>query len=1016
MADDKLTGRVGLKSFFQAGDIPEERHFEALINSGINQADDGIRKNAAAALQVQAPTDDTVTLKDLIQLFDKLPAPGSIRNPRWRISLDNAQGGLLISQDSSSKSFFIRESDGFVGIGTDTPVERLQVDGVVKATAFSGLIQPESGQANEQGIFFKGDAVSSNARIQYYAQGSGTSLKISVADANAGHIFLNPSANVGIGIENPAAKLDVAGGIKLSQNLDLPGTRQIRFTNEDIGNNLKIQLWSGFGLGINPDTLFYAANGRHSWRDVHGANERMVLRTAADGGLEVKGTGMSSFAGALGVGKTRPAPGYALDVQGVAGATAFSGQFQPTAGDTAKDGILFPSDPGGGSGDRAWIRYYARAGERTNLEIGVSNDADDHITLKPSGNVGIGLDAPTEKLEVKGAVKAAKFYGQFQPADGNTDRDGILFPGGPRSGDYAYIRYYARVGQEMTLAIGVANNANDHIALLPSGNVGIGVENPAAKLDVAGGIKSNGDIDVPGAQRIRFTNQDTSNNLKIQLWSGYGLGINPSTLFYAANGRHSWRDADGVNERMALSTAANGGLEVKGAGISSFAGVLSVGKAAPTAGYALDVQGKAQAASFSGQLRPTAGSTLNDGILFPSDPGGGSGDAAWIRYYARAGEQTSLEIGTSNDADDHITLKPAGNVGIGVDVPKAKLDVAGGLRLNGAIDLPGAQRIRFADQDVSNNLKIQLWSGYGLGINSSTLFYAANGRHSWRDANGTNERMALETAANGGLAVKGTGDSSFAGRLSVGKAAPADGYMFDVRGKAQAASFFGQILPTAGSTPNDGILFPGDPDNGSGDVAWIRYYARAGEQTNLEIGVSNDADDHITLKPSGNVGIGLDAPTAKLDVNGTVKAHAFIGPFSGQVRPSAGNSDNDGIVFPRDPGGGSGDAAWIRYYARSGESTTFEIGTSNDADDHIVLRPNRGNVGIGNGGFIPTAKLDVDGPVKATGFRIGGTTLTEDDLKVLKSLANDNAHVHVNIDTGILGISTRGTAVIHVPR
>ena len=42
-----------------------------------------------------------------------------------------------------------------------------------------------------------------------------------------------------------------------------------------------------------------------------------------------------------------------------------------------------------------------------------------------------------------------------------------------------------------------------------------------------------------------------------------------------------------------------------------------------------------------------------------------------------------------------------------------------------------------------------------------------NGKHSWRDANGANERMALTTTANGGLAVKGTGASSFAGNLSV---------------------------------------------------------------------------------------------------------------------------------------------------------------------------------------------------------------------------------------------------------
>jgi hypothetical protein len=65
-------------------------------------------------------------------------------------------------------------------------------------------------------------------------------------------------------------------------------------------------LWSGYGLGINGSTLFYAAHGSHSWRDQHGNNERMRLTTGADGGLTVSGTGVSSFAGNVGIGTTRP--------------------------------------------------------------------------------------------------------------------------------------------------------------------------------------------------------------------------------------------------------------------------------------------------------------------------------------------------------------------------------------------------------------------------------------------------------------------------------------------------------------------------------------------------------------------------------------------------------------------------------------------------------------------------------------------------------------------------------------
>ncbi len=117
----------------------------------------------------------------------------------------------------------------------------------------------------------------------------------------------------------------------------------------------------------------------------------------------------------------------------------------------------------------------------------------------------------------------------------------------------------------------------------------------------------------------------------------------------------------------------------------------------------------------------------------------------------------------------------------------------------------------------------------------------------------------------------------------------------------------------------------------------------------FHVGKSSDkgVTKFLTIQDNGNVGVGTPTPGAKFQVAG------------GAIMPAAGNSETAGIMFPKDPGGGSGDAAWIRYYARAGESTTFEIGTSNDGDDHIALMAS-GNVGIGTTG--PNAKLQVDNP------------------------------------------------------
>ncbi|TDV55949.1 LamG domain-containing protein [Actinophytocola oryzae] len=178
----------------------------------------------------------------------------------------------------------------------------------------------------------------------------------------------------------------------------------------------------------------------------------------------------------------------------------------------------------------------------------------------------------------------------------------------------------------------------------------------------------------------------------------------------------------------------------------------------------------------------------------------------------------------------------------------------------------------------------------------------------------------------------------------------------------------------------------------------------------------------VTLPDGGQdarVGIGTADPQAKLQVTG------------GAIMPAAGKTAAAGILFPSDPGGGAGDSAWIRYYARRGEYTTLEIGVSNDSNDHIALMTGSGNIGVNT--TEPVGRLHVMnssqdangntviiGPTSGTNLRLGhhdryswvqahgGTPLA------LNPVANDVAiggtdpqghRLFVNGTTKVLGLS-----------
>ncbi|GHJ53650.1 hypothetical protein Nm8I071_29570 [Nonomuraea sp. TT08I-71] len=111
-------------------------------------------------------------------------------------------------------------------------------------------------------------------------------------------------------------------------------------------------------------------------------------RWTEEGLVKVSATAPTDPAHAVLLGKVTRAGGT-VTVQGtgrqVAGLRVPVGAIVPAVGAGPQAGITFPTDPGGGSGDEAYVRYWPYSGENTILRIANNNDPDDLIAFTQSG-------------------------------------------------------------------------------------------------------------------------------------------------------------------------------------------------------------------------------------------------------------------------------------------------------------------------------------------------------------------------------------------------------------------------------------------------------------------------------------------------------------------------------------------------------------------------------------------------------------------------------------------------------
>lgn len=212
------------------------------------------------------------------------------------------------------------------------------------------------------------------------------------------------SGALGIGVVQPAQSLHSTGNAILN--------------NAFVGDVGLGAGWSGFShsaaIGQTSYAVLQSNDGRNTFLNKRSGGGSMGFRVDNNQVLTMLDTGF------LGVGTTTPAA--KLQVTG--------GAIMPASGNAETAGIQFPSDPGGGAGDRAFIRHFPETGETTRLRIGVDNDADDRLSLWQmgadrltiyNGLVGINQQTPTATLHVQGTALVT----------GNLATSGMLSTGGP---------------------------------------------------------------------------------------------------------------------------------------------------------------------------------------------------------------------------------------------------------------------------------------------------------------------------------------------------------------------------------------------------------------------------------------------------------------------------------------------------------------------------------------------------------------------------------------------------------
>ncbi|WP_437207104.1 tail fiber domain-containing protein [Planctomicrobium sp. SH664] len=425
------------------------------------------------------------------------------------LALRNAGYSMRFSVEHSGNVY----AYGNVGIGTNFPSAKLHVIGDVRANSYcnttgANCFNPASGAAaaGPEGAiqFNNSSALVGDANFIYTSEGNvnigGHVNFFSGSDVLrvGGHkfLFISGSSNVALGI---GAVTNTSHSISIGQNASTSGPSSIAIgfgaltlnqgggNNVAIGSGAKANAYGGVALGqgtaVNTGSIAIGGQGTNALTDnaiVIGRNSKVNYAGSVVIGYQAEATASNQLV--LG-GKYRP---HGLQ----------SAYFGPVTVAEPTDFII--NATGGEGTDIAGASLSIAGGRGTGnarggsivfqtSDVGVSGttlrDLSTKMIIIPEGQVGIGTANPAStgaqvlKLDVEGPVGATAYC----DSDGNNCFN-------PASG----LGASAAPGSDQQILFndsGTFNSASGFVFSSASGNVGVGLENPATKVDMTGTLR-----------------------------------------------------------------------------------------------------------------------------------------------------------------------------------------------------------------------------------------------------------------------------------------------------------------------------------------------------------------------------------------------------------------------------------------------------------------------------------------------------------------------------------------------